>query len=75
MARLPVFAGDVQEREELLSATLTVGRADEIEQLFLDYESAGVRFAQRLKKQPWGARTFVVRDPGGNLILFAGPAD
>ena len=71
----PVFAGDVQQREELLSATLTIGSADEIKQLFLDYESAGVRFAQTLKKQPWGAWTFVVRDPDGNLILFAGPAD
>jgi hypothetical protein len=34
-----------------------------------------VRFSQTLKKEPWGAKTFTVLDPDGNLILFAGPAD
>jgi hypothetical protein len=34
-----------------------------------------VRFHQTLKKELWGARTFVVLDPDGNLILFAAPAD
>ena len=70
-----VFAGDIREREHLLSATLTVATTDEIKQLFLSYQAAGVRFGQTLKKEPWGARTFVVVDPDGNLILFAGPAD
>jgi catechol 2,3-dioxygenase-like lactoylglutathione lyase family enzyme len=71
----PVFAGDIREREGLLSASLTVATSEEIKQLFLSYQAAGVRFGQTLKKEPWGARTFVVRDPDGNLILFAGPAD
>jgi hypothetical protein len=22
---------------------------------------------------PWGARNFIVKDPDGNLVLFAGP--
>jgi catechol 2,3-dioxygenase-like lactoylglutathione lyase family enzyme len=70
----PVFT-DVREREHLLSASLTVATADEIKQLFLSYQATGVRFHQTLKKEPWGARTFVVMDPDGNLILFAGPAD
>jgi catechol 2,3-dioxygenase-like lactoylglutathione lyase family enzyme len=70
----PVFT-DVRERENLLSASLTVATADEIKQLFLSYQAAGVPFHQTLKKEPWGARTFVVMDPDGNLILFAGPAD
>lgn len=70
----PVFT-DVREREHLLSASLTVATADEIKQLFLSYQAAGVPFHQVLKKEPWGARTFVVIDPDGNLILFAGPAD
>jgi catechol 2,3-dioxygenase-like lactoylglutathione lyase family enzyme len=70
-----VFAGDVREREHLLSATLNVGTADEIGQLFLNYEAAGVRFHQTLQKEPWGGRTFILIDPDGNLILFAGPAD
>jgi catechol 2,3-dioxygenase-like lactoylglutathione lyase family enzyme len=71
----PVFAGDIREREHLLSAALTVATADEIKQLFLTYQDAGVRFALTLQKEPWGARNFIVRDPDGNRILFAGPAD
>ncbi len=71
----PVFNGDIREREHLLSASLTVATSDEIKQLFLSYQAAGVRFSQTLKKEPWGARTFIVLDPDGNLILFAGPAD
>jgi uncharacterized glyoxalase superfamily protein PhnB len=71
----PVFVGDVREREGLVSATLTVATAEEIEQLFLSYQAADVRFRQSLKKEPWGASTFTVVDPDGNLILFAGPAD
>jgi catechol 2,3-dioxygenase-like lactoylglutathione lyase family enzyme len=71
----PVFVGDVREREGLLSASLTVATAEEIKQLFLSYQAAGVLFSQKLKKEPWGARTFVVRDPDGNLILFAASAD
>ncbi len=71
----PVFVGDIREREHLLSATLTIATTDEIKQLFLNYQAAGVRFRQTLKKEPWGAITFIVLDPDGNLILFAGPAD
>ena len=70
----PVFT-NIREREHLLSAAITVATADEIKQLFLSYQSEGVSFHQTLKKEPWGARTFIVRDPDGNLILFAGPAD
>ena len=74
LAHEPVFT-DIREREHLLSAAITVARADEIKQLFLSYKTEGVRFHQALKKEPWGAKTFVVLDPDGNLILFAGPAD
>jgi len=70
----PVFVADVRKREQLLSATITVANANEIKQLFLSYQAAGVSFHQALKKEPWGARTFVVSDPDENLILFAGPA-
>jgi uncharacterized glyoxalase superfamily protein PhnB len=71
----PVFAGDIREREHLLSASLTVATAEKIKQLFVSYQAVGVRFHQTLKKEPWGARTFTVLDPDGNLILFASPAD
>lgn len=53
---------------------MTVAAADEIKLLFLEFQSAGVVFRQKLKKQPWGARNFIVKDPDGNLLLFAGPA-
>jgi hypothetical protein len=35
---------------------MTVATADEIKLLFLEFQSAGVTFHQRLKKQPWGAK-------------------
>lgn len=70
----PVFVGDIREREQLLAASMTVDSAAEIRQLFVQYQSAGVDFLQTLKQEPWGARTFIVRDPDGNLLLFAGPA-
>ena len=53
----PVFAGDIREREHLLSASITVASADEVKQLFLNYKAADVRFTQTLTKEPWGART------------------
>ena len=71
----PVFAGDIREREGLLSASITVASADEIKQLFLSYQALDVPFHQPLKQEPWSATTFVVVDPDGNLILFAGPAE
>jgi catechol 2,3-dioxygenase-like lactoylglutathione lyase family enzyme len=74
LVREPVFAGDVREREHLLSASITVGTVGHIELLFAEFQSAGVPFAQVLREEPWGARTFIIIDPDGNLILFAGPA-
>jgi uncharacterized glyoxalase superfamily protein PhnB len=70
-----VIDSRVRDREELLSVSLTVATADEIKLLFLEFQSAGVAFHQTLKKQAWGAKNFVVKDPDGNLLLFAGPAD
>ena len=71
----PVFAGDVREREDLLSASIAVASADEIKQLFLSYQATNVRFHQTLKNESWGATTFIVVDLDGNLILFAGPVE
>lgn len=61
----------IRDREELLSASMTVATADEIKLLFLEFQSAGVVFRQTLKIQPWGAKNFIVEDPDGNLLLFA----
>jgi uncharacterized glyoxalase superfamily protein PhnB len=70
----PVFAGDIREREHLLSASMTLATAADLDRLFADFRMAGVDFHQALKVEPWGARTFVVRDPDGNLLLFSSPA-
>ena len=71
----PVIESTVRDREGLLSASMTVATADEIKLLFLEFQSAGVTFRQKLKKQPWCAKNFVIKDPDGNLLLFAGPAN
>ena len=71
----PVFVGDIRAREELLSAAITLDSAAAIKQLFRDYQAVGVPFHLALKTQPWGAQNFIVVDPDGNLILFAGPGD
>lgn len=68
------FAEGIRERENLLSASITLASADEIKQLFLAYQGAGVPIYQPLRQEPWGAKTFIVKDPDGNLILFASPA-
>jgi uncharacterized glyoxalase superfamily protein PhnB len=55
--------------EQLLAATITL---EDAKPLFVEYQQAGVELVQSLKSEPWGARTFIVRDPDGNLLLFAG---
>lgn len=54
---------------DALSATLAL---DDAKPLFLELQQAGVVFHQPLRTEPWGARTFIVRDPDGNFIAFAG---
>jgi len=71
----PVINPELRDREELLSAAVTVASAEELKRLFLEFQSANVTFFQALKKQPWGARNFIVKAPDGNLLLFAGPAN
>lgn len=61
----------LRERDQLLAATITL---DDAKPLFLEYQAAGVDIAQTLRSEPWGARSFMIRDPDGNLLLFAGQA-
>lgn len=68
----PVIDPAVRESEQLLAATITL---DDAKPLFLEYQTAGVDFAHSLRTEPWGARTFSVQDPDGNLLLFAGPGE
>jgi len=66
----PVFASGVREREDaLLSAFVDV---DNLQDLFAEYKAAGVDFAQAFRKEAWGLSAFIVLDPDGNWICFAG---
>jgi catechol 2,3-dioxygenase-like lactoylglutathione lyase family enzyme len=65
----PVIDPALREREALLSAVITL---EDAKPLFLEYQAAGAPFFQTLRTEPWGARTFIIADPDGNLILFAG---
>lgn len=69
----PVIEADLRNREQLLSASFTVATVDEIKKLFLEFQASGVTFFQSLESEPWGARDFIITDPDGNLLLFAGP--
>lgn len=64
----PVIEPAQRERDRLLSANIPV---DGIEVLFGEFLAAGVEFAQRLDRQPWGTLDFILRDPDGNLLCFA----
>jgi catechol 2,3-dioxygenase-like lactoylglutathione lyase family enzyme len=65
----PVVDPARRDSEQLLAASITL---EDAKPLFLEYQKAGVEFVQTLRSEPWGARTFIVRDPDGNLLLFAG---
>ena len=71
----PVIDPALRDRESLLSSDMALDTHEEIKQLFLEFQAAGVTFFQTLRKEPWGAKTFIVKDPDGNLLLFAGPAE
>lgn len=65
----PVFDPVRRDAEQLLAASIAL---EDAEPLFNEYEKRGVEFAQRLRREEWGAQSFIVRDPDGNLVLFAG---
>ena len=65
----PVFNGTVREDDQLLATVIAV---ENVKALYSEYAAAEVEFQQTLRRQPWGAHQFVVRDPDGNLILFGG---
>jgi catechol 2,3-dioxygenase-like lactoylglutathione lyase family enzyme len=65
----PVVDPVRRDTEQLLAASITL---EDAKPLFLEYQQAGIEFVQLLRTEPWGARTFIIRDPDGNLLLFAG---
>ena len=71
----PVIDPELRDGESLLSADMGLDTHEEIKQLFHEFQAAGVTFFQTLRNEPWGAKTFIVKDPDGNLLLFAGPGE
>lgn len=66
-AELPVFVGDVREREMLLSVNIAV---PDLKTFYAEVLARAAPIFQPLKRHPWGAQDFVVRDPDGNLLAF-----
>ncbi|QCI63535.1 bleomycin resistance protein [Phreatobacter stygius] len=62
------FTGNIRETDHLLSAYVVVS---DVEALYAECRARGAGLHQPLTTQPWDTRDFVVRDPDGNLILFA----
>jgi catechol 2,3-dioxygenase-like lactoylglutathione lyase family enzyme len=58
-----------QTEPDALSATFVL---DDAAALFAELRRAGVTFHQPLHREAWGAQTFIVADPDGNLLCFAG---
>ncbi len=67
----PVLAVGAQDRGGCISVFVQV---ENVKALYAEYVTAGATFAQKLKKQAWGGRDFIVRDPDGNGICFVAPA-
>ncbi len=55
--------------EDLLSAFIETEGVDE---LFRTMQGAGAVVHQPPRDETWGMRSFIVRDPDGNLVCFAG---
>jgi catechol 2,3-dioxygenase-like lactoylglutathione lyase family enzyme len=64
----PVLAVGPEDRDAFITVFVQV---DNVEALFAEYIAAGVTFTQRLQKEAWGGRAFIVRHPDGNAICFA----
>jgi len=67
----PVLAVGAHDRDGFITAFIEV---ENVKALYAEYVKAGAMFDQKLKKQAWGGRDFVVHDPDGNGICFVGPA-
>lgn len=67
---LPAFdAAFAAGEPDALAATISVAA---IELLHDEFRAYGVEMHQGLRNETWGATTFIVADPDGNLICFAG---
>ena len=65
----PLIDDALRKEETLLAAEMSV---DDVKALYQEYQSNGVPMVRGLKKEPWGAKNFIIKDPDGNMLLFAG---
>jgi uncharacterized glyoxalase superfamily protein PhnB len=65
----PVVVVGAQDRDGFISAFIEV---EDVKALYAEYVAAGATIDQKLKKQAWGGRDFIVRDLDGNGICFVG---
>jgi catechol 2,3-dioxygenase-like lactoylglutathione lyase family enzyme len=54
---------------DALAFSITV---DDVAALETEFATSGATFHQRLRKEDWGASTFILQEPDGALILFSG---
>ena len=64
-----MYVAGLREKEQVIAAFLSVAN---VKELFAEYQTRKVPFAHRLKKEPWGQSSFIVSDPDGNALCFAG---
>jgi catechol 2,3-dioxygenase-like lactoylglutathione lyase family enzyme len=65
----PVFVAQAAERESLIMAFIQV---QNVKDLYGQLAANGLTFQQKLRKEAWGGPAFIVADPDGNSICFAG---
>lgn len=63
----PNFAELAAREVSLILATIEVS---DVEELYAEFKTRNVAFAQPPTKQPWGGTDLQIRDPDGNVISF-----
>src|SRR5581483_8067170 len=66
-----VLSVGAQDRDGFIVVFVEV---ENVKALYAEYLAKGVILDQKLKKQAWGGRDFIVRDPDGNGLCFVGRA-
>ena len=66
----PARAPGAHDRDGFIVAFVEV---ENVKALYAEYLAAGVTVVQKLQKEAWGGRDFIVRDPDGNGIAFVEP--
>ena len=64
-----MYVAGLRERERVIAAFLSVAN---VKGLFAEYQTRKVHFVHRLKKEPWDQSSFIVSDPDGHALCFAG---